>query len=72
MLLNRLISKDPMTFQILSQDAVSYESLDEEGEVRNSDESELLKTSIFDSEGYGEVLVDMTQDYKDLGLISDE
>jgi len=57
-----------MTFQILNQDG--SEPVFSEGNVRGDDESELVKTS--GSNGYGEVLVDLDADWKDLGLIADD
>ena len=68
LLLNRLMSKDPLTYQILNQDVSPSWHSPDEGQVRNDDDSEMAKTEFWPN-GDGEVLVDLTEEYKDLGLI---
>ena len=69
LLMNKLMSRDPMTYQILSQEPSPNSHSPEREILRNDDESELEKINWV---GDGEVLIDMTQDYRDLGIIGDD
>jgi hypothetical protein len=69
-LLNRLMSRDPMTFQILSQNGQGYPS--DEGEVRNNDEAEMMKTTgVYVDQSVGEPSFDfdMAEDLRELGIV---
>lgn len=59
-----------MTFQVLSQ-SESPSSILDEGQVRNDDESEIEKTNGAFYAGDGEILVDMSDDFRQLGLVNE-